>query len=178
MKIRPLGVSQAEIAVLETLGKKAKKSIKNLSQLNELPNLDVEKIQQLETLISYALPQQYREFLLQHNGGYPENQGFQDGRVLNYFYGYFPNILNEFSLQTYLFTNRYPQGTMPIASVGGGDRLLLGLTGDLFGKIYYWQHDWESDDEDIANALKPNNYFENVTFIANSFNEFLAMLYE
>ena len=47
---------------------------------------------------------------------------------------------------------------LPIASTGGGDHLLLGWRGEFKSKIYYWDHELESEGSG-------ENYFENIKFV-------------
>lgn len=60
---------------------------------------------------------------------------------------------------------------IPIADDPGGNLFVINVdkTGD-FGKIYFWDHNNESDGE-------PQPYYGNVHFIANSFCEFIGQLH-
>ncbi|MFG0241818.1 MAG: SMI1/KNR4 family protein [Phycisphaerales bacterium JB054] len=59
---------------------------------------------------------------------------------------------------------RIPDETIPIATCGCGDELLLYWTGPQQGQIWIWDHEDEGQD--------------NLYFVANSLHEFLDALYE
>lgn len=60
---------------------------------------------------------------------------------------------------------------LPIASAGGGDLILLQLGPNDFGKIYYWDHNWESEGDAW-------NHFANIELIADSFDALLDRFVE
>ncbi|MEK8215206.1 MULTISPECIES: SMI1/KNR4 family protein [unclassified Paenibacillus] len=59
-----------------------------------------------------------------------------------------------------------PEGFISIASDPGGNEICIGISENYFGKIYFWMHDMESDEE-----------MENMIFLKNSFNDFFDNLY-
>jgi hypothetical protein len=131
-------------------------------------------IQAFETHLNARLPEEYRQFLMQHNGGKPEPSVFRvdiDG---------FPNedritcflCLSDTehdSLSRYLkkYRDRIPVNLLPIALPLAVDLVCLSISGDDYGTVYFWDHNWESDELD----------YTNVHFIAHSFNELLNNLY-
>ena len=50
--------------------------------------------------------------------------------------------------------------------IQGGNQICLGISGKYRGKIYFWIHDMESDEE-----------MDNMFFLAHSFDEFFGDLY-
>ncbi len=138
-------------------------------------SLDTARINIVEKSFEVKLPLQYREFLQKHNGGYPEPDGFlfkdeSDGSSVDRFLGI--DVGDHSNLEKYLVTykNRIPKNLFPIAHDPGGNLVLIGLSGDELGKIYYWDHEREAD------GWEPD--MSNVHLIANDLDEFLRKLYE
>ncbi len=142
---------------------------------NPFGALSEARLVQFEVKIGHMLPRDYRQFLLDHNGGKPTPSDFtindeQGGDTLHHVYGLYngPGYARlEDAYATY--AGRIPAVLLPIADDPGGNVICLGLTGPYRGNVYFWDHESESDDE-------PG--FENVVLIANSFQAFLDSLYE
>jgi hypothetical protein len=64
-----------------------------------------------------------------------------------------------------------PADTVPIGGDLGSNSLLIGISGPNRGKIFFWVNDYASTDDDS----EPN--YDNVGFVADSFTEFLQILY-
>ena len=60
------------------------------------------------------------------------------------------------------YSGRIPENLLPIADSPGGNQLCIGVRGSEKGKVYYWDHDYESEDD--------------IYFLANSFTEFIDLL--
>jgi hypothetical protein len=138
------------------------------------------QINALEARFSFSLPTAYREFLLTYNGGSPEpcgflyqNQGKSYRAIANRFLGIQDG---SYSLYEDLLTykereKRVPDNLIPIADDPGGNLICLSVSGSDCGKVYFWDHDLESD-----YGEEPD--YSNVYFIANSFEEFFQNLTE
>jgi len=138
------------------------------------PAATEEHLWELESKISRRLPEDYREFLLLHNGGRPEPKSFtfvEDGHDTSSSMQSLYSLSNdeydalEDNFET--FTNRIPSGTIPIGCDGLGNQILLGLHGDIRGKVYFWDHE-----EEPQNPLD----WSNVILVADSFDAFMRGL--
>lgn len=145
-------------------------SIKGSKGSNKL-----DEIERLEELIGSRLPRAYREFLLQHNGGYPEPDGFlfkdlSDGSSIDRFLGV--DVGEHSNIDKYLVTyqERIPDGFFPIAHDPGGNLVLIGVTGRHSGNVYFWDHENEAD------GSAPD--MSNMHLVAGDFSDFLNNLYE
>lgn len=173
MEIKKFGLSEEEISDLEN--KQCQKFSKQIKKryifLNERQTLSAEKISDLEKLISHNLPIQYKNFIMSNNGGKPDKYILDNEKIINYFFGYFSNPKLDNSIEWHLemYSKRYPRAMLPIASAGGGDLILLGLSGSYENKVYYWDHNMESETDGT-------NYYDNVTFIANNLEDFIKLL--
>jgi len=58
-------------------------------------------------------------------------------------------------------------GFIPIASDSGGNQICLGINESFYEKIYFWDHEQETDES-----------MENMYFLADNINDFLDGLYE
>ncbi len=70
-----------------------------------------------------------------------------------------------------ILSGRIIKGFLPIGDDPGGNFYLLGTTKEYFGQIYFWDH------ENEAQLHNEQPYFDNMSFIASSFTEFLNKLY-
>lgn len=170
MQILPLYLPDAEFEQLKLNPSKSdRKYIRYQEFLREHAQATEQEIATFEQEYPIELPDEYREFLKQNNGGRPELDCFKD-EVINYFLGVL-DWPGSFDSIQHMISQRYPVGMLPIASTGGGDLLLLGWKGEFKSKIYYWSHDWEAEGSG-------EYYFDNVEWIADSLTDFLTMLYE
>jgi cell wall assembly regulator SMI1 len=135
-----------------------------------------ERIAEIEKKISYKLPEDYKRFLLAHNGGHPEPCVFdcrREGEELSGIVAWFLAICDgphENFMEHYkLFQEgeiKIPDGTVPIARDPGGSLILLGLKEPSRGKVFFWTYHGPAEEP------------EALYFIADSFDEFLASLHE
>lgn len=145
-------------------------------------SLSEQDLQRAESVIGASLPDEYRRFLLRHNGGRPDPADFRIkwddpelarsyristvGDFHSIYDGHVLNLLDDFKI----YQDRIPKGTLAVATDPGGNAILLGLAGDRRGEVFYW-----------VNAL-PAKYdetdFANLGFVADSFDEFVNSLFD
>lgn len=133
-------------------------------------------IQDLERLLGSPLPDDYRAFLVKHNGGVPTPAVFaflQDGvqyhgevRLFFSATGTGPDSIRGILT---IYKQRVPAGFLPIAADSCGNLVCLVLEGEQAGKVYFWDHEFECDEDEVAD-------FRNVSLVANSFEAFLKHL--
>ena len=118
-----------------------------------------------------SLPEDYKAFLLQHNGGRPENNVLADaGTDVQWLFGMVeePAWASLFhALDAY--EGRIPAWYIPIGTDSGGNLFIMSLYEENKGVIALWWH----EDEAEQNG---SEYFENLTHVANSFSEFTDLL--
>ena len=165
---------------------------------NSLPVITEAVVAHVESEFTIAFPQQYRQFLLQTNGGEPhprvftfmENGKFTDAEV-QIIRGIFPvpyipggslsrpeYIGRDFraTYRRYKFPPpRMPDELCPVASDSFGNQICMAMSGDKMGTVYFWDHEGEIDPEDEEGTP---DWWRNVHFVANSFNEFLDSLHD
>lgn len=133
-------------------------------------------INELEKKTGILLPGDYREFLLQYNGGTPSPCGIKtvDGKIESSIQKFLPladikddNLLEEINGIT--IAGQIPKDFIPIAVDPADNRIVLAVSGKKKGKVYYWS--WDEEDEDH----KPSCRY--MRLIANSFKELLDSIY-
>ncbi len=155
----------------------------NVKIENAKKSLTAEGLQKAEEVIGVTLPEEYKRFLMMHNGGYPEPADFEilwkeNGEVkermisnISWFMAIYDgdasNLLKKFES----LKGRIPEDTIAIAIDPGGNYIVLGITGQNKGKVFFWMLDYEDHTGETANE-------SNVGFVANSFNEFFDSLCE
>ncbi|MBZ0282106.1 MAG: SMI1/KNR4 family protein [Anaerolineae bacterium] len=122
------------------------------------------------------LPKDYKGFLLKNNGGKPKPNAFKvDANIgedeVRFFFG-ITNAATEVNINKIIKTyqGRLPANFLPIAAGLGVDLICLSVKGEDYGKIYYWDHNWE-----ITEGVPD---YSNVYLLADSFDGFLNKLYE
>jgi hypothetical protein len=132
--------------------------------------ININDINEFELKCNIKLPEQYINFLLKFNGGYPQVSTFkiseEEGEtVVNKFYG-LGDMKGNLAKIFEVLDGELPEGFISIANDPGGNEICIGISDKYFGKIYLWIHDMESNDE-----------MDNMFFIADSFDEFFNNLY-
>jgi hypothetical protein len=143
---------------------------------SKLPTNSIE-IKNFEELIGAELPEDYKNFLLMHNGGHPITNGFKLIEPINertneagidWFYALYDgdgsNIIKEFKRSR----EELPDNILPIAHDSGG-RTCLGIKGEEYNKVYYWTTNWSCWMGEDYNKL---------CLAANSFTEFINGLFQ
>ena len=134
--------------------------------------IDKETIKVIESFIESKFPQDYKEFLLKYNGGFPKKNIFNLNITSMLGNFYIVNSLKNWTdfIEAYkIHKNRIPKEFITIGSDVGGNEILLGIKDKYRGKIYFWDHEEEVEDDE-----EPD--FRNMTFLSNSFTEFVDSL--
>lgn len=136
--------------------------------VTDQPPAPRERIEAIERAIGARLPNDYRAFLLRHDGGEVASAPFAlaDGRASAIGRLYSTRPGESYSLLEGLeyHAEFYPSGLWPIAESGGGDKILIGVAGAYVGQIFYFFHDRESP--------RPIPEAEDVEFLAQNFERF------
>ena len=146
----------------------------------ERPTSEAE-IARFEAELGTTLPEDYRAFLLANNGGRCELEQFsvrwsgsaqdrEDSQeVLDNLrsLGDGPVELRD-AVRT--LRDRIPPGMLSVAEDPFGNQILLGLTGERRGRVYFWVHDLPPDADETDPA--------NLGVVADDFTAFLAGLRE
>lgn len=135
-----------------------------------------EAIELFERVLGRKFPKEYRNFLLEYNGGsiVPNCFNFingEQGSLIHFFYKInSKNNYNDLLSGTRLFGQRIPPDFIPIASDPFGNQICIAIGGPEYGKIYFWDHEFEVDDGYQATI-------DNMKLIAHNFSGFLDSLY-
>lgn len=146
------------------------------------PTLSEKDLCLLEESLNVELPNDYRNFLLRHNGGLPvensvrifENKLGINSAAIGYFYSVGTKTENiEVCLN--IISDRIPEKLIPIADTPNGNYFLISANPHNYGKIYYKDHETEDITQpDWAKNILP----ESMIKIADSFSEFVDNLYD
>jgi hypothetical protein len=128
-----------------------------------------QEIIEIEKLLDYSFPDEYRNHLLKYNGGrcksnvfsFIENNKKTESQI-DWFLAIYDGKYNN--LQSYIDIyiieqRRLPEYFVPIAHDPGGNLICIASNS---GFIYFWDHEKEGED--------------NVYFISDSFNHFIDNL--
>ncbi len=150
--------------------------------IDDLGPLDEAALSAAEQALGVQLPDEYRGFMLAHNGGRPEPDGFDiswrpeqasaaaAGRraLLSWFFSIYEQREENLLVANQVdFRGRLPAGTLAIGRDPGGNLLLLRTAGPRRGELLYWLREGE-----VEEGQAPTE--DNVGFVADSFDDFLA----
>lgn len=142
-------------------------------------NVNEEEIKLFEKRYNVTLPPDYKQFLLENNGGKPEVRRFEtkDGKMTSSLMILFPlsedaqpnliSVYNEFNQKGIIPPNFLAIGDDPIEN-----KICISISGNNFGAVYYWSLDMEDVHED--------NYIPtetNFSIVAESFTDFMNSLF-
>jgi hypothetical protein len=148
--------------------------MKSFKVIEQGQPVTIDDIRALAKALDAELPQAYIEFLLKYNGGkfvedtfaLEESREYVD-RFCRIEQESYDDILQT-TTQTY--KNRIPKDCIIIAKALGGNLVCLSVKGKDYGKVYFWDHNFEAGDNE-----KPTR--RNLHLIAKSFEEFTDGLY-
>ncbi len=111
-----------------------------------------------------------------YNGGKPEPDSFlyrdkSQGSMVDFFLGLDVTKWDDLERDCENYKDRMPKNFIPIAYDPGGNRIVIGVSGQDTGKIYFWDHEMEANDDEQPDM-------SNMHLVADSFEEFLAELFE
>src|SRR5665213_632955 len=136
-----------------------------------------QEIDAVEARLGIELPAEYRAWLFRFNGGQPKPGTFhfkgvaEHSESVAWFFAVYDGEYNNFETEYWAFkmqARRLPDALVPIADDGLGNIVCLAITGPDVGKIFFWDHELESD------TGTPT--YDNCRLVADSFGEFIDML--
>ena len=138
------------------------------------PDISYEDIKSFEAQNGITLPDEYKKFLLNLNGGKPEYNliTIPEWAGKESDIDYMLSLCSDiYSIQWYrneciLETNN---DYLIFAICGDGNKILLGINSINYGQIYFWDSSPDYEEE---------NNGKTVYFLAESFNKFLEMIHE
>lgn len=144
---------------------------------NEFNSITVEAVVALEQRLSLELPEDYKQFILRHNGGYPtpnrfiflDFRGHLTDSSLDYFLPIGSDIDDNvlFVYESMLSDEKLPFGMLPIAYDLYGSIVSIQLEAEGYGgygTVFFWDQELELEGR-------------NLSIIAHDFTEFIRMLY-
>jgi cell wall assembly regulator SMI1 len=140
---------------------------------------DYSTVSRFEKKIGFILPNDFKDFLYEFNGGLTEEGSdvfFINDRkknsMIDKFFGLDlkPSSNIEYLLDYY--SDRFPKGIIPIGEDPGGNYICLNVNeGKDYGKVYFYDHEVDNEDG------QGNATWANLTLIADTFTEFLEKLH-
>ena len=132
-------------------------------------NLSIGNLESFERNQNVTLPKDYRDFLLEYNGGYPNPSTYKISdelgeSVLNILYG-IGSMYDNLEKKYDVFDEILEKGFIPIGDDPSGNHICIGMSKEYFGQIFHWAHDEKQDE------------MESMYFLSTYFNKFLDSLY-
>ncbi|WP_339527211.1 SMI1/KNR4 family protein [Pseudomonas sp. EA_35y_Pfl2_R111] len=139
-------------------------------------------IKRFEEALGSKLPEDYRGFMLDHNGGDPEERcvfklkgvdGPYSESLVRYLFAFSAETDEsiEYNYEVYTLAKRLPENILPIGEDPGGNLICLSFQGEDAGKVYFWDHEQEG-------LTESSSTYSNLQIIADNFYEFIDGLEE
>lgn len=110
--------------------------------ISKFKNVDVEQeILKVEEKYDIALPRQYKDFLCKYNGGHTPKTKFKVGKISSDIRAFYGLGQVPFSLDTLGIKEWIENQLFPIACDSFGNFILIGLSNEGYGKIYFSNHE-------------------------------------
>jgi cell wall assembly regulator SMI1 len=121
--------------------------------------ITAQDIKTFEDHFQIKLPADYKNHLLQYNGGVPDKDSFELDKTeelwLSRFYSlkYGKNNLEDAFTTLKINEKILPDSLFPFAIDMGGNHFCISLAQEGYGKIYYCEHDTEDSPRLISNSF-------------------------
>lgn len=145
-----------------------------------LPPAPQDQLDAFEAHVGHRLPDDYRRFLIACNGGYVGVRSFwfeglsPDGREVGTGVHHIGGLRQESYYSLFwnreCYEGRIPDALIWIMDDPSGNAICLGVSGEHRGRIYFWDHEDEPDDDWDGRVETAGN----VELLANSFAEFVT----
>lgn len=176
VQFKPLGITQQELDYLVKLGLKYdKRQKKQMLAAATVVLPSEEEVRSFERKHKFSLPPDYKEFLLEKNGGVPDKSLIDvpslGERVVRRCFA-LKGAASSYTLDYIIsvYKGRVPTGMLPIGDDPAGNLFLIELSeGEDYGRIYFWDHEQEAD-------MESQPYRKNIYKIAANFAFFLQSL--
>jgi hypothetical protein len=128
-----------------------------------------------ETLVHGSFPDDYKTFLKKENGGRPRPKQFRfttkagktEESTTHYFFALHAGRVGSLQKSFERYEKRVASGYIPIGTDPFGNIIVMNTMPHGNGRIYFWNHETESDLPSVANMC----------LIAQSFLEFVEGLF-
>lgn len=156
------------------------------SVCDRMPPAPEDKLHALERELGCTLPADYREFLAACNGGcfkgdFWYNEPLADGRPadvgLHHLHGIRDRDCYSLLWARHCYQSegeiRIPLDLLPIADDPGGNAICVGIGGEHYGKVFFWDHECEPDPSEWDGRVETA---VNIQHLTDSLREFVAGL--
>jgi SMI1 / KNR4 family (SUKH-1) len=147
---------------------------------DKLPPAPPDQLAAFEAQLGQRLPDGYRRFLVACNGGWlgdrflefeglgPDNGDV--GAMLWHIGGLRPETHYSLVWNRECYRGRIPDSLIWIMDDPSGNAICLGVAGGRRGRVYFWDHENEPDDDWVGSFATAGN----IELLANSFTDFVA----
>ena len=147
----------------------------------KLPPAPEGLVADFEASLGCKLPEDYREFLVSCNGGHvggalwfkgPTPDGQTADAGVHHVGGFRKENYLSMNWRRECYEGRIPNALLWIMDDPFGNAICLGIFGDSRGKVYFWDHENEPEDDWDGSIETAGN----IQLLANGFVEFVAGL--
>lgn len=142
---------------------------------NSAGKITQKDLQDFEVKYNLSLPNDYKQFLTNNNGGTPNKIFFRKNDadlVVNMFFSLSDKEYNieQYYTDMVIIGKELPEKILPIGEDGFGNIICISCKDEDFGKMYFWDHEEDWDHED-CNNIKLRLLADNLSFILDNLIE-------
>lgn len=143
----------------------------NFEDSNRFGRLVMDDLLEFEAVNDFRLPEDYRDFLIKHNGGRPTpNKVSKVDTDVHWLYSMCEEpAWASFFYALDVYQNRIPSWYIPIGYDSGGNVFITSLFEENKGVIALWMHERE-------HPTDGTEYYKNCIKLADNFEEFINSL--
>jgi hypothetical protein len=123
----------------------------------------LEALGDLERSLSIRLPDDYKRFLMAHNGGYPAHEAFDYDGDRSFAIQRFYPLASDDVFHVRFFRDAYGQPVEDLLEIGissFGDPLCLAIGDAHFGSVWWYDHEHDPDEDPHHGLTKLAPTFE------------------
>lgn len=140
---------------------------------NYLEKVSLEEVKVFEDKVGLVFPDDYKKFLIKHNGGTPSLDNFnfygkEEGSTIKRFFGVTSNSKNSVDWILDVYEGRLPKDFLPVADDLGGNLILLDCSFEQKG-VFFWDHEEEAEEGEEPTM-------DNMCYLSKNFDSFLSAL--
>lgn len=113
-----------------------------------------DQVMDMEKKYEITFPDPYKVFLCKYNGGDTPNTKFKIGKISSDIRGFYGIGDVRYSLDSIDLEEWLDVKIFPIACDSFGNYIVIGLSKDSMGKIYFWDHEEENHIDYLAEDLQ------------------------
>ncbi len=114
----------------------------------------IHEMELIEKKYVFHFPSQYKTFVDKYNGGYTPKTKFKVGRISSDVVGFYGFANSEMKISEEMINEAIRNDVFPIAEDSFGNKIMIGISKDIAGKIFFYDHEKENKLNLLTDSLE------------------------